>query len=74
MELNIRYFESLLAKAGLENTGNNRRLLEKCIREAIEMERMPQEAALQEAYKRFQDPAKRMEFEEKVIALLFKYC
>ena len=68
MDLNIRHFESLLGKAGLVNTGENRRLLEKCIREAIEMERLPLEDVLNKAYDLFQNPETRNEFEEKVIS------
>ena len=73
MTLNIRHFESLLEKAGLPNTGDNRRLLEKCIREVMET-RAPLEDMLDEAYKIFTNPEKKQEFEERVVGLLFKHC
>lgn len=74
MSINIRHFESLLGKAGISNTGDNRRLLQKCIREVLDMGRLTQDELLEEAYKVFTDDERKQEFEEKVLALLFKYC
>jgi len=74
MTVNIRHFEALLGRAGLPNTGENRRLLETCIREVMEMGRIPREELLEAAHKEFTDPEAKKEFEEKVIKLLFQKC
>jgi len=61
----------LLWKAGFENTGENRRLLDKAVRETLGMERSEEP----EVWERVQQAMKesRKEFEGKIIRLLLTY-
>ncbi|MFH1977762.1 MAG: hypothetical protein ABIJ92_00360 [Candidatus Aenigmatarchaeota archaeon] len=70
MEITLRLFESLLGKAGLPNTGDNRRLLEDAMRETLEAGRIPQKDLLEMAYETWKDPETREEFEKSVISML----
>ena len=63
----------LLWKAGYDNTGPNRRLLDKAVREALGLEKNGEEEVWDEVQKVATDPDTKKEFEGKIIKLLLTY-
>ena len=61
----------LLWKAGFENTGENRKLLDRAVREALGMERCEEPEVWERVQHTMRDSRK--EFESKIIKLLLTY-
>ena len=63
----------LLWKAGLDNTGPNRRLLDKAVRETLGLEKNEEDDVWGEVQRQMHDPDAKKEFEGRIIKLLLTY-
>ena len=63
----------ILWKAGFDNTGENRRLLDKAVRETLSLPRNEEVEVWSEVQKVMEKPSSRKDFERKIIKLLVTY-